>query len=77
MNRKQKRELLKRRRARQKYLKYEAPLDRLEHALGALGTQAPRCFAKKDGHQCFKLEGHDGIHEARNENNLPVFWRDV
>ncbi len=74
MNKKQKRELLKRRRAHQKYLKYEAPLDRLEMALRRMDDQPPRCFSKNYGQQCIKLMNHAGVHEGCNERGLPSYW---
>lgn len=67
MNKLQKRALLKKRRARQKYLKYEAPLDRLESTLATLSSLRQACGATPTNSaapECEKPAGHEGYHRG-------------
>lgn len=81
MNKLQKRELRKKRHKRQQYLKHEAPLNRLERALGSIhaGTwlcQAIRPVPGESDVKCILPAGHAAsVHEGRNAKNLPVLWR--
>lgn len=64
MNKLQKRALRKKRHKHQQYMKYEAPLDRLERALANLsGAQARRCPSvdPETGRQCTLPNLHLGM----------------
>ena len=71
-NRKQKRELRKKRHARQQYLKYEAPLDRLEAAIAVA-----QCQSVQGEYRCMLKLGHRGTDPMCVTPSLAVIsWSD-